>query len=1823
MSIRALAVSVLLGTGVSLALVNAAKAAPTASFDCALASAPIEKLICSNDDLAALDGEMGHAYAARRQGLGRGELAGLRREQRQWLRGRLGACDVPSTPDAAAPDGAVECLSNLYRQRVDELKAATPAPSERQQAAQALAEAPTDNVNRDEKVFTVERAGRYAIRLESKIGAALQVIDRMAGPSPLAGEIGKHDGRLDLLLDRGSYKAAMLTPEGSADHAALRVDAFREINGASLPRFVELKPVVSDLDDLTQRSWWLDLPQRRSVALEAAGRHLADLRLWKDGTWLVDAAPSEASVEPEPGQPLAVRRLVATLEPGLYLVTAYGGVGEAWAKASEAKPLYLRFGIPTLAEAARTRQVASPFGIDRFLVPKPANHFRLQLDAPDTAALTVGPYNPANPFATGGNRGEIAKNSRILATELTTPAASDFALVIVERRPGQPYLLQNFHSAFDYSLEGGGDYWIEAIHAATGDDDADLTGVLTETAQGRERIVMASAIELPPGKAWRRRFNLLDALTLHIAIPAAGDYLVAAEGENVEAEFRFEPVGARPSNYRTPAFERGDHVWTLESGIYLLTIEPRPEKRGIATLTVKPAGFAGDIDMAPRRGVVALRSQALSAMTYYRLYLNRLPGVSAGLVLRQRPLDLAADLPMTLRPHESVDIPIAFPGDSEGTLSATAEDGTPLAFALDGAPAEAGRHARPGLHRVALANDGDGHLPLTLHFARDDMQPEAPLPVLSAERLKQLPDFPALTPGKPVFLDVARQEQRSFNIAVGAPALYRLETGGLLRTQGNLRTRMVTSLARGDANGIGRNFLIQHYLREGDYQLSVMPAGASAGHLSLQLGAAPIEDRGALSLGIPSRATLSPGGAVRYDFRIDHKASFRLSAFGLNRQFALRVEDADGWPVAEPVTQGVMARVFLPGLYRATLLPGAVEARSLTLLEEVRPPAARSGHGPHDIAPGETAQNEWIEPAAGAERVPDRWRFHLPAPADVAIGVGDGMIATLLREASGGDSEVARLIRAPEWKSSLDTGDYRLELASIRPNNHLPYTLRIRSEQLLVGQSRAVSAPADVPISLGGNDLVEIDSFGSSDVRARLYDAEDRLIAANDDRAGDWNFAIAATLTQGRYRLRIDPVGSAGAPTRVDLFRPVEKSEPALAVPGAAAVSDAALHTYPLALPGQAGLLVLAAQSREAVSLSLERPSEGDAWRSVSVAAGEAPLIAVPIAAQDAGRYRLRAWSTDRKPAEIKLVARLIASRPASEADLKSGVALARIDGIEPAAFAAAVAPARPGVFQLDGAGGGLRWTSAAGVAAAGDAAGLVVAGSEPIWLVDRAASARKLRAQRLGFEAETRLVLPPGAAAVALPPARPGAGPVLWLARSRFGQPGIVAGDIGAAATSMGVDDNSSVALGAGTGDGALLRLWNASDATATLQFTLRQIAFAPPARGPWPAGARDATLGAKAGRLYELGAGMKRLHLLLPPQTAAVLRRGEAILATLWADRMSRSYTAELPADTLLLLNAGEEEARASLAWNALDDEAGLAPGRAFKRYDGAAGVLRLGGSVPVVLNLATTSKLRVHGSPAEATFIAADGRVTRGRELAIGGSGALLIDHGPGLVAAWLEDPVTFDQSIALALDGAPRIIKLAGGEMRFRLEPKAPVLLSLRTTAPVIATIIPPDGRATTEAFAEGGRISRYLPAGGTTIALQSAAEGELAGDAEFIETPVTPIDEGLGEAVQLGAGETRLYGFTLAKERTIGVGLRASVDIARCRLLDAAGKMLGTGIVQMHKLPAGTFLLAVEAPPDAAPIEIRPALVGVHEPDPGPPDEVKRHYLQLVGRLPSE
>ena len=65
------------------------------------------------------------------------------------------------------------------------------------------------------------------------------------------------------------------------------------------------------------------------------------------------------------------------------------------------------------------------------------------------------------------------------------------------------------------------------------------------------------------------------------------------------------------------------------------------------------------------------------------------------------------------------------------------------------------------------------------------------------------------------------------------------------------------------------------------------------------------------------------------------------------------------------------------------------------------------------------------------------------------------------------------------------------------------------------------------------------------------------------------------------------------------------------------------------------------------------------------------------------------------------------------------------------------------------------------------------------------------------------------------------------------------------------------------------------------------------------------------------------------------------------------------------------------------------------------------------------------------------------------------------------------------------------------------------------------------------------------------------------------------------------------------------------------LIDAAGRQVGVGNVQMPRLEPGTYLLAVRAPADGGPVSVRPAVAGLTPPGDGPPQEVVRRYLALA------
>jgi uncharacterized protein len=103
----AIAAVLLLGSGV-------AGAQP--SFDCAMASSPVERAICRNDKLGSADRELAAAYAALIDRLSGPAKEHLIKDQVRWIDDRAKAC----TGEIAA---VTRCLTLRYTQRLSVLKA--------------------------------------------------------------------------------------------------------------------------------------------------------------------------------------------------------------------------------------------------------------------------------------------------------------------------------------------------------------------------------------------------------------------------------------------------------------------------------------------------------------------------------------------------------------------------------------------------------------------------------------------------------------------------------------------------------------------------------------------------------------------------------------------------------------------------------------------------------------------------------------------------------------------------------------------------------------------------------------------------------------------------------------------------------------------------------------------------------------------------------------------------------------------------------------------------------------------------------------------------------------------------------------------------------------------------------------------------------------------------------------------------------------------------------------------------------------------------------------------------------------------------------------------------------------------------------------------------------------------------------------------------------------------------------------------------------------------------------------------------------------------
>ncbi len=1771
-------------------------------------------------------------------------------------------------------------------------------------------------------LLSVDAFGRYGVTVRSAQGVGLQALDRMAGLGPVSGEPGKRDGRLDLFLEKGETRILTRGAKAASGEAQLTVTPFQELNSRP-PLLVEQRWEQASLGDFQQRSYWLDIPKETTVALEAAGRHLADLRLWRDGTWLLDSQPEMERNEARPDRPLRVARLVARLQPGLYLLTAYGGPGQAWTESAAEQPFYLRWGVPSLAPVLRQRFVMNELGVARYRVPAGPDYFRLELPVAQTASLQVGHFEADSPFQGGGSQVDISKKSTPPVAEVNWGLGEGRdRLITVRAAPGQPYVLQHFQSSQSFRIRQPGRYWLETLQAGHADDTAGSTAVLTRIPdRGREAYLDDQALDLGPGKTWRRRFNLLGDLTLFVRLPVRGKLGVLAQG--IQAKYRLEPfLTGRPANYQAPEWKSGEALFDLDAGLYQLTV--RPVNKGIVDLRLDgadPALSDSDwlsaakqwlgLDNAPDKPLPAAYTPVTAGVRFadlqidpgfvHLLYLNQQPGVATGLVLRTLPIDLGLALPVNQRAGERLSIPVNIP--EAGTLGAMTETGQMVELALSDGRRGSRLSVTPGPLEVTV-QAGAAPLAYTLALEPTRLASSTPLPPLPDGRLAQLPDFPVLAPEAPQALNLARGATATLALPVPRAGLYRFESTGLLETGAALRDRVNPLLVEAAGNGVGRNFLIQRYLREGNYQLQVSTRGATQGDLGVEARYTEPRDGGELLPGEGDRVTLETGQALAYWLRVDKAGTYRIQAQGLGENFPMRLEDDQGWPLdltsppapqaeeagaaveatpddngeppadetegAEPaaasedtpaestasedtasgqgeaadearqvqappvdgagvVPGGDVTLELAPGRYRLLVLPRSVTGRVLTRFDTLPEPRRFQGHGPHRLVLAEPVMHTWKEPDKGQVRISDHWLFTLSAEAETTISLDSGMEANLL-DGVERSRRLAHLPAGKAWTGLLPAGKYLLRVRHSRGDNLVDYRLLVSTRELLAGQRRDLPIPARLPLSVGKPGLVLLQSEGGSDVAARLLDAQGRTLAQNDDQSDGWNFQIAQTLAPGRYTLVLEPGGAqsesvridsgpatASLPTSVTMSQPREVQEPPLAA-GSVEIRDRRVHVYPLVVPAGANYLLVGGDAASQPGLVLE--GEGSTgWVTLGVDQGRGARLFLPLA-DGFKAYRLRAWSAQSRASPVRLRVQTGTLPAVSEAAWLTGQGAAvAMDPSMPGLGATLVELSRPGLFRIGSEGTPWQWSDSPERVAATADTPLVSVNGPRLWLLTRDATA-PLGAERVVLPgagvAPLHVTLASGQTArVDLPDGL--GGPFLVRADARGGQPGLALGEGRPLATAgLAPGQAVAVALVPRANDPGPLTLWNASQQiTAEVDLGLVKLQ-ASPSRSLAP-GLEAGTLAPGQALPLALPRGGKTLDLTLGAGVAAVLVKEGRVLATHWSGTDALGETLASDADQLWLLNGADADAPYALELaTGTAPPPPLGPGGLVQHNPAGAGRLR----IPVA---AAEAGLGLHVRGAEQVWWQEEGGgLQSGNDFQPRAAGALWLWHKPGPLVVWREGiPPLPDGPSREITHLAPQTLALDGAGQWLAMKLPQPAMVHLRSETALVSQFLLPGQPARTDAHLHGTRLNLVLPGGEARLGLRPLGAASLSGNALLQVSPATPMAEGLGSDVLLAPGAARLFSFELARETTVGIGIRASADVVRGRLYDQRGALLSEGVVHMPRLPAGRYFLAIDNPADAPPVVVSPVLLGSLTPDLRPPLAVLRRYIEAPDDAP--
>ncbi len=1652
--------------------------------------------------------------------------------------------------------------------------------------------------------------GRVSLATRSPAGARLRVVDRMLGALGETGRAGEEDGRLDLFLEQGEYRLEVETPPGTSGQVELVVREFQELSPSPWPTLAENQLVETTLEDFQQRSYWLYVPPGAPpVPIQVAGRAASHVHLWRAGEASAAATEEAEATELASGQPLRVMRLAPALQSGWYQLTVYGGTPLSWSSEQQSFPLFIQVGVPYLTPYLRHQLPASPFGCSFFRTSGDQTLFRLELPTAATASLQVGRYRPEAPLSPGQHRVSLDKTARVPAVELVTLGEEEGQSIAVCTEHPTPFVLQTGRHQLAMTATSSS-YWLFLAPLGDPRDVPPVTALVTSAKD--DALVAAQAVSLDQQTSWHRTFNLLQPVSLFLQVRERLSLRVEVEGVEGTAT-------VAPWTTASPLRSKSAHwpaSFSLEAGLYRLTLSPRTPGRAQVTLKGGSLleGLAASLKLAPvlpEGGTVLVASAPWAQLTLTDLrwgstYALKEPELGEARLIaswQSLPWTTRQPLPLILAPGESRRFPVAV--IESVTLQARTSSGQLLPLnAEQGPPQEKlALPMRDGVSWVTVTNTTTQHAWVVIE--------REPAPLLATSVSVPSADEMARSrpPTLPLAQTVVAPARQLYRLEISRPGLYRIESLGPWAAAAVLRTRS-GELARSEADGLGDNFLIQRYLREGLYELAVENRSSYSG-LPVLLQRATLVEGGQLWEGIWRRLTLPADQAVRLALPVKKPGTYGVTARRLGGLVRCRLEDEQGFPVGQPDAPCNFQANLTPGRYRLLLLPEGQERRVKVAVRERETERALVGHGPHPLELGTAVRHVWHEPQDGEPRVPDLFRFSLPAPARVHIRLSEGMEGSL-RLLQDPSRPPIRVSADQCTCDQLPAGTWELALTSSTVNNQLPYTLRVETEELVAGSSRTLTS-GRLTLSVGESPITELYSDGEVDVRALVFDASGKLLASNDDGPDSWDFYLALPLPPGRYTLQVERVGEQWGETRVVMASRQEERLPPWVPQGPHELAlSSQLVRIPLDVPAGADFLFLQGESTHALGLALV----GSEGQILAFSQGRQPMLAGRVAA--GAPLALLVFSLNQEPAHAKLTAFAGPLPPTTLAPM-SPWALTSLAGT--GWFAGRLALPGGALVSLRGH----RLFSVTGTAGAPKPVGeeLLAASGQELLLLS----------QEPAVSVEPAVLTPKNPLRFSLREGGPvpvqvtgAGGPALVLARA-FPEPvGVSLGEK-PRENPWTVDGLTSAGFAA-TAQRAWC--WRArGEQEVSVELSL--VPLPPPREAPLMAGQLSYVLPPGEGVRVSLPPAPQLLRLLLGQHTVALVEGSKGSILSVAAEQpRAEEQTAVGSHVTFWSLGDGgpvglRVATQKESGW--LTQLLGLLfPGASGERPALTEGFWHLpatgGGWLRWALApFPTARRLSVWQAAAPPLLLLPTGEVREGPVLEVPPSGGeLLLLQGEEPLALWLSTGVAGKKPEARETLTLPAQIPLAG-ERAVRLAAGEWRALNVTARSPVSVRL-----------WSEGqASVEQVLPFGGSWVAPLGPGEAVLAlrclvascQPVELWSTPAPLLKEGVNPPLLVAPGETRFFQLRLAARRELGIGVRCQPDLCQVLLRSPSGETLGQGPVLMRELLEGSHLLSVTAPAEGEPMWAAVVVLGLTNPPTSPPEELVRCYPQLaLGLVPS-